>query len=93
MSGLSLVMVSRGYSFGTCGLLIAVTSLTVHGLLGAWASVIVICGLSCLQLVESSQTRDRTRVDSLPLDHQGSPLWVSSLRALNGISGCQGQVS
>jgi len=47
MSGLSLVMVSRGYSFGMCGLLFAVTSLTVHGLLGAWASVIMICELSC----------------------------------------------
>ena len=44
----SPVVLSRGCSVALCGLLVAVTSLvSVHGLLGAWASVTVACGLSC----------------------------------------------
>ena len=55
--GLSLVVVSGG-----CCLVSVVSLVSEYRLYDAWASVVAACGLSCLQHVESSQTRDRTHV-------------------------------
>ena len=54
---LSLVVVSGG-----CCLVSVVSLVSEYRLYDAWASVVAACGLSCLQHVESSQTRDRTHV-------------------------------
>ena len=60
----SLVAVSRSSSLVAIpGLLIAMASLVAE--LGLWrvqASIVVVCGLSCLRHVEASRTRDQTRV-------------------------------
>ena len=64
MHRLSLVAVSRGYTLGAVHrLLIVGASLAAeHGLWGAWASVVVHVGLVAPWCVESSWTRDQTRV-------------------------------
>ena len=64
MHGLSLVAASRGSSLvAVRGLLIVVASLVAeHGLQGVWAQYLWHTGLVALRHVESSWTRDQTRV-------------------------------
>ena len=60
------------------GLLIVVTSVVERRLQGAWASAVVVHGLSCPRHVGSSQARDWTsllhwQANSLPLSHWEAP--------------------
>ena len=79
--GLSLVVVSKRYSLVlVCGLLFAVASFVVeHGLQGERASAVVVHRLRCPKTCGIFPDRGLNpcpqdqQVDSLPLDHQGSP--------------------
>ena len=77
--GFASVAVSGGYSLAAVrGLLIAVAALVEHGLQDAWASGVVVHGLSCSEVCGIFRDQGSNlcvrhwQADSLSWSHQGS---------------------